>query len=373
MGPTGTFMPGLELCGRFYAEAVRPLLDAAHPGLPHAAARIGGGSEVLGFDTERSPDHEWGPQLQLFLAPEDLARHGDAIRVLLSERLPKEVHGWPTHFAPPGARVRVMTPTTGPVDHRVEIAGTAAWLTGCLGFDPATDGGVTLLDWLATPGQRLLEVTAGAVYHDGPGRLTAARAALGWYPDDVWRHLLASQWLRIAQEEAFVGRTAEVGDDLGSRVVAARLARELMRLCLLLARRYAPYSKWLGTAFAALPDAAPVAERLAAALAADSAAERGQALAAASGLAGEWQNRLGLCAPVDPAVRPYFGRPFPVVDAGRFTAALASAVTDPEVAALPRLGAVDQFVDSTDALGDTGRCRALVRAALSRSGRPAGE
>ena len=379
---TGIFMPGLELCGLFHTEAVRPLLAAAYPGLPYAAARIGGGSEVLGYDTERSPDHEWGPQLQLLLGADDLARHGQDIRTLLSERLPKEIHGWPTHFAPPGERIRSMTPTAGPVDHRVEVAETGDWLTGQLGFDPSA--GVGPLDWLATPSQRLLEATAGAVYHDGPGRLTAARAALAWYPDDVWRHLLASQWLRIAQEEAFVGRTAEVGDDLGSRVVTARLAREVMRLCLLLARRYAPYGKWLGIAFARLADvgpdvgpdiapgaaayAAPVAAALGAALAASEAVDRQRAVAEACRLAGDWQNRLALCAPVDPAVRPYFDRPFPVVDAGRFTAALASAVTDPAVAALPRLGAVDQFTDSTDALGDPARCRALVRAALGVGG-----
>ena len=378
MTSTPIFMPGLELCRRFYTEAVRPILDEAHPGLPHAAARIGGGSEVLGLDTERSPDHEWGPQLQLFLGADDLARHGDAIRALLSERLPKAVHGWPTHFAPPGARVRVMTPTDGPVDHRVEVVETGDWLAGALGFDPlgaGAGGGIGLLDWLATPAQRLLEVTAGAVYHDGPGRLTAARAALAWYPDDVCRHLLASQWLRIAQEEAFVGRTAEVGDDLGSRVVAARLAREVIRLCLLLARRYPPYAKWLGTAFDRIPDAAagPVAAELRTALAADKAAERGAALASACSLAGAWQNRLGLCAPVDPAVRPYFGRPFPVVHADRFTDALAAAITDPAIAVLPRLGSVDQFTDGTDVLGDLARCRELTRAALSRPpGRAAG-
>ncbi|MHA6763512.1 DUF4037 domain-containing protein [Streptacidiphilus sp. PAMC 29251] len=384
MSTTGAFLPGLELCGLFYTEAVRPLLDAEYPGLPHTAARIGGGSEVLGFDTERSPDHEWGPQLQLFLGAEDLARHGAAISALLSARLPTSVRGWPTHFAPPGARVRVMTPTTaGPVDHRVAIAETGDWLTGCLGFDPGAGAGtgagvgvtagVGLLDWLATPGQRLLEATAGAVYHDGLGRLTAARTALAWYPDDVWRYLLAAQWLRIAQEEAFVGRTAEVGDDLGSRVVAARLAREVIRLCLLLARRYAPYSKWLGTALARLPEAefpeaAPIAEALGAALAADGAADRQLGVVEACSLAGEWQNRLEICAPVDPSMRPYFDRPFPVVDANRFTVALASAITDPAVGALPRLGAVDQFADGTDALADVARCRALVAAALGVRG-----
>ncbi|WP_202870597.1 DUF4037 domain-containing protein [Kribbella sp. VKM Ac-2571] len=87
------------------------------------------------------------------------------------------------------------------------------------------------------------------------------RDALAWYPDQIWRWTLACQWSRIAQEEAFVQRTHEVGDELGSRVVAARLVRDLMRLAMLQARTYAPYSKWLGTAFARLghPDGLDVA------------------------------------------------------------------------------------------------------------------
>lgn len=52
------FIPGIELSRRFYAEAVRPILDAHYPGLPHAAAHVG--SDVLGYDTEMSTDHFWG-------------------------------------------------------------------------------------------------------------------------------------------------------------------------------------------------------------------------------------------------------------------------------------------------------------------------
>ncbi len=54
------FMPGIELSKVLYEEAVRPILRGLFPGLRYAAARVGAGSEVLGFDTPRSADHEWG-------------------------------------------------------------------------------------------------------------------------------------------------------------------------------------------------------------------------------------------------------------------------------------------------------------------------
>jgi hypothetical protein len=356
------FVPGLRLCRDFYFEAVRPILDDACPGLRYAAARIGQGSEVLGFDTPRSVDHDWGPRLELFLPAADAERHGPHITALLTERLPKDVHGWPTNFEPPDARVRVMTATTGPVAHRVLVTDVATWSVAQLGFDARLEPG--LLDWLATPAQRLAETVGGEVFHDGTGELAALRERLRWYPDDVWRYLLAAQWTRISQEEAFTGRAAEAGDELGSRVVTARLAREVMRLCLLLSRCFAPYSKWLGSSFGRLPEAGRIAAALRDALATGDRQRRQDALCTAYEAAGAWQNRLGIADPVEATRRPYFDRPFPVIEAGRFAAALLARITDPTVSGLPPIGGIDQYVDSTDALSDPHLTRALMAAAL---------
>jgi len=65
------FIKGMELCERFYREAVRPLLDRYFPGVTHSAAKIDQGSEVLGFDTAQSRDHHWGPKVMLFVAEQD--------------------------------------------------------------------------------------------------------------------------------------------------------------------------------------------------------------------------------------------------------------------------------------------------------------
>ena len=104
--------------------------------------------------------------------------------------------------------------------------------------------------WLTTPRQSLLEFTAGPTFRDDPGELSAARDALAWYPHDVWLYVMSGRWQRIAQEESFVGRAAEAGDDLGSRLLAGQIATDIMHLALLQRRTYAPYPKWLGSSFA---------------------------------------------------------------------------------------------------------------------------
>jgi hypothetical protein len=240
--------------------------------------------------------------------------------------------------------------------------GLGTWLTSRLGFDPWH--AVTLLDWLATPAQRLAEITTGEVFHDGPGELSRARAALAWYPHDVWLYVLACQWQRIGQEEPFPGRCAEAGDDLGSVVVTARLARDVMRLWLLMHRRYPPYSKWLGTAFARLPGTVALTACLTAAVSAGGWPAREHHLCEAYETVALMHNELGLTPPLDTRRRRFYDRPYQVIGAGRFAAALRQAITDPRIGALPLAGAVDQFIDSTDAVGELRLLRACAAAAI---------
>ena len=351
------YMPGLRLAREFYVAVVRPLLEEHVPRTPYAAALVGPGSEVVGFDTQRSVDHDWGPRLQVFLTGRDAAQAG-AVTAVLASRLPSSFRGYPVAFPVTGE-------PAGTARHRVEVAGLGAWLTGRLGFDAQHE--ITLLDWLATPTQRLAEVTAGEVFHDGPGELTRVRAGLAWYPRDVWLYLLACQWQRIGQEEAFPGRCAEAGDDLGSVIVTARLARDLMRLCLLMHRRYPPYSKWLGTAFARIPGLADLGGSLGAAISAGDWATREQHLCRAYEKVASLHNELEFTPPLDIRVRGFYERPYQVVDAARFAAALRQAISDPLLRRLPATGAIDQFTDSTDALGRLGFLRACVGAAIGES------
>ncbi len=60
---TVKFMPGLKLSERFFTEAGRPLINKYFPDPTYTSARLGWGSDVIGFDTPiMSMDHGWGPQ-----------------------------------------------------------------------------------------------------------------------------------------------------------------------------------------------------------------------------------------------------------------------------------------------------------------------
>jgi Domain of unknown function (DUF4037) len=229
----------------------------------------------------------------------------------------------------------------------VEITTIPRFLQRYLGVSSAD--GLSLLDWLTFPEQRLLELTAGEVFHDPGGELQRIRERLGAYPHDVWLYRMACQWQRLSQEEAFAGRCAEAGDLLGMKLVAARIVRDVMKLCFLMERKYAPYDKWLGTAFAGLSCAPRMHPLMSQALEADRYSALEPGLTGLYRLLGDMHNSLGVTGPMDPAPRGFHSRPYVVMRAERFANALLGAMGSDELRRIPvRMGAIDQFVDSTD-------------------------
>lgn len=349
------FVPGLKLSEAFYKEAVHPILNTYWQGLPYSATLIGSGSEVLGFDTPMSSDHHWGPRVMLFLSGADYNQHQQSIVEAMGNELPFEFRGYPTHFSAPnpddnGVQLLEST-TTRPINHRVELLTLRQYFNA--EFDLEPDETLTAADWLTIPSQQLRAFTAGAVYHDGIG-LEAAREQFRYYPKDVWLYLLAAGWSRIGQEEAFVGRTGYVGDDLGSQVIAARLVRDLMRLCFLMEKQYAPYPKWFGTAFAQLNCAARLIPILRWVMLAQSWREREQSMSQAYEALAEMHNALGITKALPTKVSNYFGRPFKVIHGGDFASAIKAQIQDEAVKRIPvDIGSVDQFSDSTDLLANS--------------------
>jgi Domain of unknown function (DUF4037) len=341
-------LSGGALAREFHADVVGPLLAQAMPGLRYAAGRLGSGSDVLGFDDAMSRDHDWGCRLTVLVDEPDRAVVPQ-VRQLLERELPDSYRGFPVRFPVTWDPSRT---------HNVEVATVAGFAASRLGVDPTSE--LSAADWLILTGQSVLEVTAGPIFTDRTAALAQVRAKLTWYPPDVERYVLAAGWQRLSQEMPMVGRTAERGDELGSRLLSARLADDLMSLAFAVCRRWPPYPKWRGTAFRALPVAAGLGDLLTAAAAAPDWRDRESAVADACEVLLDAQRARGLPAPAS-AVVPFWDRPYRTVDEA-IRQALLSAITDPDVAGLPAVGSVEQWVSNVDVLSSPGR-RTALRAA----------
>lgn len=311
-------MSGLELCRRFYCEVVRPLVE-----VPHSAALMGRGSEVLGFDDEMSTDHNCEARVLLFVA--------DGVELRLDV---------PDRFEGRAALVEVHT--------------VRSYFLAQLGIDCDREIGVR--EWFAFPEQHLRMMTAGAVFHDELG-LQAVRDRLAYYPRDVWLYLMIAGWWRVHPEMNLVGRAGYVGDELGSALIGAELVQDLIRLCFLMEREYAPYRKWFGTAFGRLSCGPSVGPLLREVLRASTWQEREEALMAAYRAVIGVYNRLGITPAVEVGVEQMCGRPFKVVW-GDFPGALAAAIEDPEVRRIAErwpVGGIERVRDAFWGVGDRRR------------------
>ncbi|MGY5863293.1 MAG: DUF4037 domain-containing protein [Candidatus Thorarchaeota archaeon] len=355
--PPYEFLPGLDLSEAFYKEAVKPIMDKHYPELSYSAARIGQGSDVLGYDTAQSMDHDWGPKLQIFLEDSDYYSLKDDLDKVFREELPYEIRGFPTNFYTDEDGVKGMELITkGPVNHEIMINTVSGFFIEYLGFNPTED--LRLIDWLVLPQQMLLSIANGRVFHDDLGKLEPIVAKLDYYPHDLWLYLLANQWERIAQEEAFMGRCGQVGDELGSRIVATRLISDIMRLCFLMERKYAPYIKWFGTAFSKLDSAKTLTPLFNQILNADTWKERQEPLTKSYEQIAKMHNALGITESLTTEVSQFYNRPFMIIRARDFADAILATIKDDEVKQLPKyLGAIDQYVDSTDVLSYTEKFR----------------
>lgn len=375
------FVPGLELGAGLYRDHVAPVLDQV--GLIHSAGLIGSGSEILGFDDEVSRDHHWGPRVMVFVRAEEKEAATNRLSRTLADSLPKEYRRYSTNFSAPDPEdhgTQLLQPIkSGPVNHRVEFHRLPEFLDAYVGADFAAP--LDPLDWLSLPTQKLRTLVSGRVFRDDltaadagvdggleggatTGCLAALRRTLGWYPDPVWRYLLAAGWARIGQEEHLMGRAGQAGDELGSALIAGRLVRDIMRLAFLMERQYPPYPKWFGTAFSLLNCGPKLGPAITQVLGAQDWQGRDAALVGPYQTLAQMHNSLGLTAVMPEEVRLFHGRPFRVMAMHGFSEALLDTISQedwlrPLLRRSP-FGGIDLVSDNTDFLEEPGLRRPLA-------------
>lgn len=135
-----SFIKGIELCRRFHIEIVEPVMTDSYPFLSYSSALIGPGSEVLGYDTEMSTDHDWVPRVYLFLNQPDIG-YSELIQSTLQERAPERFYGFPVDIG------------------RSVITTVPRFIESYLAVSKIEE--LEPVDWLTFPSQSLLEITRG--------------------------------------------------------------------------------------------------------------------------------------------------------------------------------------------------------------------
>lgn len=348
------FVKGMELCKGFFNEYGRIILEKFFPDLKYSAGLIGYGSDVLGYDDTVSTDHMWGPRFYLFLDEGDISVKDDILQVF-SQNLPYTYKGYSVNFTEPDPDdCGVQHPefiSEGTVNPLIFIHTFNEYLVQQLGLSDLDN--ITPFEWLSFSEHRLLSIVSGEFFTDG---LNCARAIskIKYYPDDVKLYLIASNWEAVASEQAFVKRCSECGDEIGSRVICARIAERLMRLCFLYTNTYAPYSKWFGTAFNRLDINETIKRTIREALLADSPTEREDKIVRAQSLLADMHNESGLTLFVNYKIENYFERDIKVIFADKFVKAAVNALKNtpfenvPLIGTFSQLGGLSSFADEKE-------------------------
>lgn len=355
-----TFIKGKELGEQFFREVAKPILDQNFPDLVYTAGLLGYGSDILGYDDMISSDHMWGPRFYLFLRQEDLEQKENIMEVF-SRTFPYTYRGFSVHFSKPdpndhGVR-HAEAITEGEVSPLIFISTFEEYLLEYLGAGSLDN--LTLTDWLTFAEHKLLSLTCGKLFADDL-RIQNELDKISFYPPEVKMYLIASNWSLAAEEQAFVKRCASVGDETGSILACARIAERLIRLAFLYCSRYAPYSKWIGTAFTELPVSEEIKNAIRAALTALSIKEREKNLVLAQKLLADLHNSLELTEPVEVQIQKYFDRDILVIFADRIAAAAAKQLAGTELAGYPLIGTLSEVANFT-AISDKPEFRENVK------------
>lgn len=345
------FIKGLQLNENFYNEVVAAILNSDFPDLKYSAGLIGWGSEVLGYDDVLSADHNWGLRFQIFLSAEDHEKYYLELNQILDEKLPHEYKSHPTSFEINVNKDQRDLERAKLSKHNIDIETIEGFFARYLGCDPFQE--ITVADWLTFTEHKLLAVTSGKVFYEGLGKLEEIRQKFKYYPRDIWLYLLSVQWSKIFEEQVFIGRCGYTKDELGSRLIAGKQIRNLMELCFLIEQKYAPYSKWFGTAFSQLDCADELIPIFADVLDSQKWKERQTVLADAYKKIIIRYNNLKITDSMSEEISEYFSRPFLVIKDESVVENLRKEIADKETLNIKdSLGSVNQFIDSDDKLND---------------------
>jgi hypothetical protein len=319
------FIHGLELNNGFYHDIVKPLLNKAYPRLPYSASLLGYGSDVMGFDTETSMDHNWGPRMQIFIDDHDLIPQLDAY---FSLELPFQYKGFSVNFTDPRYdKTQSMELTDKkPIRHLIEIMTFEDYLINRYSIHGI--GNFSNQEWMTFRDQQLLEITAGEVFYDGLNKLNKTRKELMFYPMDIGKLRLATLWHYISNKEAFIGRSIALNDFIGLKINVTRIINYLIKIMFYLEGKYIPYSKWFGTSFGSLKSFGEINGTVKDVLSENRPEMIEEKLCTLYTLVIEKHNKVSGMPHLTNSIRNYFNRPYRVIFSENIIEEIRNSIED---------------------------------------------
>lgn len=221
---------GLLIARKFYEECFAPKLKEELPDYVDkvAVGLVGKGSDCFGFDDEQSRDHDWGPDLCIFVTGETYEKIGKDLEKIYDE-LPKEFMGY-KH----GAKVSESK--------RRGVFVIEEFYKSLLGVWP-----VTPADFENIEDGQFAQCVNGVVFTDPEGKFMEIRNALKrGYPFPILIKKISEavmNFSRCAQYD--YERTARRGDMIAAEMMLSDGLKSAMKLAHYLDGKYPPKDKWL--------------------------------------------------------------------------------------------------------------------------------
>jgi len=319
-----SFIKGLVLNKGFYIDVIKPLLEKKYPDLIYSAALLGYGSDVLGYDTDMSMDHNWGPRLQIFITDKDIIPELDNY---LKYELPFRYKSFSTNFTDlkyDGVQSMEYTEKR-PINHLIEIRIPQDYFRERYSINKLSK--FTYDDWLTFTDQNLLEITSGMVFHDGL-KINELRNELKFYPLDICKLRMAVLWDYIWNKEAFIGRSIEINDYIGLKINTSRIINYLIKILFYLENKYIPYSKWCGNALKELAVYNSIKGIIIDTLNENNPKEIEKSLCTIYEKVVEEHNKNRKLPYLDNKINNFFGRPYKVIFAEKIVKLLIGSIED---------------------------------------------
>ena len=231
---------GIDICRGYYEDIVLPALKDAFPEwLDKIAVGLAGeGSDCYGFDDEISRDHDWGPEVCIWVTDDTYEKIGEKLEEVYG-KLPREYAGYGRAQNVSGAGRRGIIKISDFCRKHLgawkkEYENTALPLRNDI-------------DWTAVSDASLSAFVNGEVWSDPEGIITALRSEIvKGYPESVLYRKLAQACAEFSQAGQYnYIRCAKRGDYLTSLIMKGDALRAAAKIVYYAQNAFPPHDKWL--------------------------------------------------------------------------------------------------------------------------------